>query len=153
MSILRNIVKSSIDCVRVTHHGSRLARQPFRLLSTELKERIDGLVQAQKVVVFMKGVPEEPRCGFSNAVVQILRMHGVDEYGSHDILEDEDLRQGIKEYTEWPTIPQVFVDGEFVGGCDIMIQMHQNGDLIEELKKIGIRSALLDVPKEDEPSK
>lgn len=90
----------------------------------------------------MKGVPDAPRCGFSNAVVQIMRMHAV-TYDSHDVLSDEDLRQGIKDYSNWPTIPQVFINGEFVGGCDIMLQMHQSGELIEELKKVGIKSALL----------
>ncbi|MCL4124672.1 UNVERIFIED_CONTAM: hypothetical protein GTU68_021147 [Idotea baltica] len=90
----------------------------------------------------MKGTPEEPRCGFSNAVVQVLRMHGV-QYDAHNVLDNEQVRQGIKEYSEWPTIPQIFLNSEFVGGCDILIQMHQNGELIEELKKIGITSALL----------
>lgn len=90
----------------------------------------------------MKGVPDAPRCGFSNAVVQIMRMHAV-PYESHDVLSDENLRQGIKDYSNWPTIPQVFINGEFVGGCDIMLQMHQSGELIEELKKVGIKSALL----------
>ncbi|KAK7863557.1 hypothetical protein R5R35_011181 [Gryllus longicercus] len=107
------------------------------------KEAIEKLVTHNKVVVFMKGVPQEPRCGFSNAVVQILRMHGVN-YDSHDVLKDEELRQGIKDFSSWPTIPQVFINGEFVGGCDILLQMHQSGDLIEELKKVGIKSALLE---------
>ncbi|KAK7502763.1 hypothetical protein BaRGS_00006013 [Batillaria attramentaria] len=115
---------------------------------TGSKEYIDKLVQNKPVVVFMKGTPDQPRCGFSNAVVQILRFHGVDKFDSYNVLEDEDLRQGIKEYTNWPTIPQVFMDGEFVGGCDIMMDMHKNGELIEELKKVGVRSALLDKPKE-----
>lgn len=105
--------------------------------------RISKLVQNNKVVVFMKGVPAEPRCGFSNAVVQIMRMHGV-EYDAHDVLADEKLRQGIKDFSNWPTIPQVFINGEFVGGCDILLQMHQSGDLIEELRKAGISSALLE---------
>lgn len=111
------------------------------------KEEIENLVKGNKVVVFMKGVPASPKCGFSNAVVQVLRMHGVD-YGSHDVLENDAVRQGIKDFTNWPTIPQVFIDGEFVGGCDIILQMHQNGELIEELKKVGIKSALLK-PAED----
>lgn len=106
------------------------------------KEEIEKLVKNNKVVVFMKGVPDAPNCGFSNAVVQILRMHSV-SYDSHNVLENDAIRQGIKEYSNWPTIPQVFIDGEFVGGCDIMLQMHQNGELIEELKKVGITSALL----------
>lgn len=106
-------------------------------------EDISKLVQSNKIVVFMKGVPEQPKCGFSNAVVQILRMHGV-SYDSHDVLKDDELRQGIKDYSKWPTIPQVFINGEFVGGCDILLQMHQSGDLVEELTKLGIKSALLD---------
>nr|CAD7268373.1 unnamed protein product [Timema shepardi]CAD7579361.1 unnamed protein product [Timema californicum] len=120
---------------------------------------IEKLLKNSKVVVFMKGVPEEPRCGFSNAVVQILRMHGI-TYESHDVLKDEDLREGtvsnpnrIKTYSNWPTIPQVFINGEFVGGCDIMLQMHQNGELIEELRKAGIKSALLDKALKEEETK
>lgn len=98
----------------------------------------------------MKGTPAAPRCGFSNAVVQILDFHGVKQYDSYNVLEDDDLRQGIKEYSNWPTIPQVFIGGEFVGGCDLMLEMHKNGELIEELQKVGIKSALLD--KKDEKS-
>eukprot|EP00057_Strongylocentrotus_purpuratus_P031272 XP_784122.1 PREDICTED: glutaredoxin-related protein 5, mitochondrial-like [Strongylocentrotus purpuratus] len=152
MSLFTQIIRPSTRLFR-SFQATGLPHCQLRLLSTELKERIDGLVQGKKVVVFMKGVPEEPQCGFSNAVVQIMRMHGVDNYESHNVLEDKDLREGIKEYSEWPTIPQIYMEGEFVGGCDIVIQMHQTGDLIDELKKIGIRSALLDAPKEEEPSK
>ncbi|KAH8396264.1 hypothetical protein KR222_007020 [Zaprionus bogoriensis] len=113
------------------------------------KPTLDKLVRTNKVVVFMKGNPQAPRCGFSNAVVQIMRMHGV-QYDAHDVLQNEALRQGIKEYTDWPTIPQVFINGEFVGGCDILLQMHQSGDLIEELKKVGIVSELLKAEQEKE---
>ncbi|XP_029453746.1 glutaredoxin-related protein 5, mitochondrial [Rhinatrema bivittatum] len=117
-----------------------------RLLSqdTGSREHLDALVKKKKVVVFMKGTPAQPLCGFSNAVVQILRMHGVEDYAAYNVLEDQDLRQGIKNYSNWPTIPQVYLNGEFVGGCDILLQMHQNGDLVEELRKLGMRSALLD---------
>nr|CAD7432429.1 unnamed protein product [Timema monikensis] len=79
-------------------------------------------------------------------------MHGI-TYESHDVLKDEDLREGIKTYSNWPTIPQVFINGEFVGGCDIMLQMHQNGELIEELRKAGIKSALLDKALKEEETK
>jgi monothiol glutaredoxin len=72
------------------------------------KTKLDSLVQNSKVVVFMKGVPAQPMCGFSNAVVQVLRMHGVDEYDSHNILDDEDLRSEMKAYSNWPTFPQVY---------------------------------------------
>ncbi|XP_022784361.1 glutaredoxin-related protein 5, mitochondrial-like [Stylophora pistillata] len=107
-------------------------------------EKFDEVVKKDKVVVFMKGVPEQPMCGFSNAVVQILRMHGVEGYGTYNVLEDEELRQGVKDYSSWPTVPQVYIGGEFIGGCDIMLQLHQQGELIEELQKVGIRSLLLD---------
>ncbi|CAK6431770.1 unnamed protein product [Pipistrellus nathusii] len=115
-------------------------------------ERLDAMVKKDKVVVFLKGTPEQPQCGFSNAVVQILRLHGVSDYAAYNVLDDPQLRQGIKDYSNWPTIPQVYLNGEFVGGCDILLQMHQNGDLVEELKKLGIRSALLD-EKQDQDSK
>ncbi|CAL7941145.1 unnamed protein product [Xylocopa violacea] len=112
-------------------------------------DKIANLVKKNKVVVFMKGVPDSPKCGFSNAVVQILRMHNV-KYDAHDVLENEELRQGIKDYSNWPTIPQVFIDGQFVGGCDILLEMHRNGELVEELKKVGISSALLKESQEKE---
>ena len=122
-----------------------------RSVSTK-KNQIANLVKNNKVVVFMKGVPEEPRCGFSNAVVQILRMHNV-KYDAHDVLQDEELRQCIKDFSNWPTIPQVFINGEFVGGCDILLEMHQNGELVEELKKAGIKSALLQTESKESKEK
>lgn len=111
------------------------------------KEHIDGLVKGKKLVVFMKGTPDAPKCGFSNAVMQILQMHGVEKFDAHNVLDNENVRQGIKDYSNWPTIPQVYINGEFVGGCDVMIEMHQNGELIKEFEKIGVRSALLDKQK------
>ncbi|CAD6228114.1 GSCOCG00006359001-RA-CDS [Cotesia congregata] len=113
---------------------------------------IPNLVKQNKVVVFMKGVPEEPRCGFSNAVVQIFRMHGV-KYDAHDVLASDELRQGIKDFSNWPTIPQVFINGEFVGGCDILLQMHQSGELIKELEKAGLTSALSSTDNAGDSSK
>ncbi|KAH7972073.1 hypothetical protein HPB52_006167 [Rhipicephalus sanguineus] len=122
-----------------------MLRSPVRLLSTAapIADKIANLIKQDKVVVFMKGVPEQPRCGFSNAVVQVLRMHGVD-YSAHDVLQDEALRQGIKDFSNWPTIPQVYIDGQFVGGCDIVLQLHQSGELVDELAKVGIKSLLVD---------
>merc|ERR1711983_300545 len=117
-------------------------------MDSDIKSRLDGMAGQADIVIFMKGVPAAPRCGFSNAVCQILRMHDV-PFESHDVLADEEVRQGIKDYSSWPTIPQVFFKGEFIGGCDILLQMHQSGELIEELQKIGITSALLS----DEPEK
>jgi len=112
----------------------------------DTRQRIEKLVKANKVVVFMKGTPDAPKCGFSNAVMQVLNMHGVKEFSSYNVLDDEEIRQGIKDFSNWPTIPQVYINGDFVGGCDIVIEMHQKGELVEELQKVGIRSALLDKP-------
>lgn len=106
---------------------------PFqmRLLSDETRSAIDKAVASAPVVLFMKGTPEMPACGFSRAVIQILGMQGVDpaRFAAFNVLEDDELRSGIKEYSEWPTIPQLYVNNEFVGGCDILVSMHQNGDL------------------------
>ncbi|KAM9391460.1 glutaredoxin-related protein 5, mitochondrial-like [Pholidichthys leucotaenia] len=120
----------------------------FLCVAADSQKDLGGMVKKDKVVVFMKGTPAQPMCGFSNAVVQILRMHGVDQYAAYNVLEDQELREGVKLFSNWPTIPQVYFNGEFVGGCDILLQMHQNGDLVEELKKLGIRSALLDTDEE-----
>jgi len=113
------------------------------------RDNLSKIVKSDKIVVFMKGVPEAPRCGFSNAVVQVLRMHGV-PFQSHDVLAHEDLRKAIKDFTSWPTIPQIFIDGEFIGGCDILLEKHQNGELIEDLLKVGIKSQILKEAQEKE---
>ncbi|XP_033734317.1 glutaredoxin-related protein 5, mitochondrial-like [Pecten maximus] len=117
------------------------------------KEFIETVVKDKPVVVFMKGTPAIPRCGFSNAVVQILQAHGVHNFDAHNVLADEDMRQGVKDYTDWPTIPQVFFGGEFIGGCDILLEMHKSGELIEELKKVGIESRLEYMETEDDDTK
>lgn len=85
----------------------------------------------------MKGTPETPQCGFSRASIQILGLQGVDpaKFTAFNVLEDDALRQGIKEYSEWPTIPQLYVEKEFVGGCDILVAMHQNGELAKMLEE------------------
>ncbi|MFM6513785.1 MAG: Grx4 family monothiol glutaredoxin [Microcystis panniformis] len=100
-------------------------------MTPETKDRIDQLVQNNKVLVFMKGNKLMPQCGFSNNVIQILNILGV-SYETVDILQDEELRQGVKEYSNWPTIPQVYINGEFIGGSDIMIELYQK----EELQQI-----------------
>ncbi len=102
-------------------------------MTPELKERIDNLVKQNKILVFMKGTKLMPQCGFSNNVVQILNAMGV-PYETVNVLDDWDIRQGIKEYSNWPTIPQVYVNGEFVGGSDIMIELYQKGELQEVLE-------------------
>ncbi|MFC3077186.1 Grx4 family monothiol glutaredoxin [Phenylobacterium terrae] len=105
--------------------------------ATSAKDFIAKTVQENPVVLFMKGVPEQPRCGFSAVVVQILDHLGVDFVGV-DVLQDEELRQGIKEFTDWPTIPQLYVKGEFVGGADIVREMFQSGELKSSLKDQGV---------------
>lgn len=102
-------------------------------MTPELQQKIDALVQNNKIMVFMKGSKLMPQCGFSNNVVQILNSLGV-PYETLDILENYDIRQGIKEYSNWPTIPQVYVNGEFIGGSDIMIELYQSGELQEMLE-------------------
>ena len=84
----------------------------------------------------MKGTPAFPQCGFSHRVVQILRHYGV-EFASANVLEDTSIREGIKEYSNWPTIPQLYVEGEFVGGCDILMELHERGELASVLKQAG----------------
>ena len=85
-------------------------------------------IASQRVFLFMKGTPEAPSCGFSALTVQILNLMNV-PYGAFDVLSDDTVREGIKQYSEWPTIPQLYVDGEFIGGCDIVREMYESGEL------------------------
>jgi len=104
-----------------------------------ISERIQKMVGDNRVMVFMKGTPEQPMCGFSNTVVQILNNVGK-PYGSANVLDDAadpELREGIKAYSDWPSVPQLYVDGEFVGGCDIAVEMYQSGDLQKLIEKEG----------------
>jgi len=98
---------------------------------------IDNEVKTNDVVLFMKGTPQFPMCGFSGQVVQILDYLGV-PYKGINVLEDESVRQGIKDYSNWPTIPQLYVKGEFIGGCDIVREMFQSGELQSFLSEKGI---------------
>jgi monothiol glutaredoxin len=101
-------------------------------MSENLRTRLEGLIRSHKVVLFMKGTRQFPACGFSNTVVQILKKEGV-PFETFNILADAEVRQGLKEYSNWPTFPQLYVDGKFVGGCDIVTEMHQSGELKREL--------------------
>lgn len=101
-------------------------------------QRIDATVKAEEVVLFMKGTPQFPQCGFSGQVVQILDYLGVPFKGVN-VLEDDDVRNGIKEYASWPTIPQLYIKGEFVGGCDIIREMFQSGELTESFENAGLK--------------
>ncbi|KAF9650111.1 glutaredoxin [Thelephora ganbajun] len=130
--MLRNLVNSSVSKVRsLIHHASLI------WLTQEAKQQLEATVKSSPVVLFMKGNPAMPQCGFSRAAVQILELHGVppEKLGSFDVLEDSSLRSDIKEFSEWPTIPQIYVNGEFIGGCDILLSMHQSGELEKLLVK------------------
>lgn len=107
-------------------------------MTPETKERIDNLINQNKIMVFMKGTKLMPQCGFSNNVVQILNTLGV-PYETVDVLSDSDIRQGIKEYSSWPTIPQVYINGDFVGGSDIMIELYNKGEL-QQLVEVALAS-------------
>jgi monothiol glutaredoxin len=98
-----------------------------------VQQRISDLVQGHRVVLFMKGTAQFPMCGFSGRAVQILKACGVDDLTTFNVLEDEPVRQGIKDFASWPTIPQLYVNGEFVGGSDIMMEMYQAGELQQVL--------------------
>ncbi|MBY4598194.1 Grx4 family monothiol glutaredoxin [Ottowia caeni] len=100
-------------------------------MSDDTQQRIDELVKSHQIVLFMKGNASFPMCGFSGRAIQILKACGVEprNLATVNVLEDEAIRQGIKEYSQWPTIPQLYVNGEFVGGSDIMMEMYESGEL------------------------
>jgi monothiol glutaredoxin len=107
-------------------------------MTPELKQRIDSLVKENKIMVFMKGNKLMPQCGFSNNVVQIINTLGV-PFETFDVLADQEIRQGIKEYSNWPTIPQVYINGQFVGGSDILIEMYNTGEL-QQVVEVALAS-------------
>ena len=102
-------------------------------MSPDVQKKIDETVKGNKVVIFMKGTPSFPQCGFSAATVAVLNDLGV-PFKAVNVLEDNEIREGVKRYSNWPTIPQVFVGGQFVGGCDIVREMHARGELAPLLK-------------------
>ncbi|PQA86701.1 Grx4 family monothiol glutaredoxin [Hyphococcus luteus] len=104
---------------------------------TDIHDAIKAQIDANPVMVFMKGTPQFPQCGFSSVVVQILDHLGVD-YHAANVLESDDLRQGVKTFSDWPTIPQLYVKGEFVGGCDIIREMFEQGELRGFLEEKGV---------------
>ena len=106
-------------------------------MTDEVQDRIKGLVESNDVLLFMKGSPLFPQCGFSSRAVAILNHLGVD-FESVDVLQDQGIRQGIKSFSDWPTIPQLYVKGEFVGGSDIMMEMYESGELRQFLADKGV---------------
>ena len=103
----------------------------------DAQKQIDETVKGNPVVLFMKGTPQFPQCGFSATVVQILKACGLDQFASVNVLAEPEIRQGIKDYANWPTIPQLYINGEFIGGCDIVKEMYQAGELQKALEKVA----------------
>jgi monothiol glutaredoxin len=107
------------------------------MMTDESQARIQELVSANDVLLFMKGTPLFPQCGFSSRAIAILDRLGVD-YESVDVLQDQNIRQGVKAFSDWPTVPQLYVKGEFVGGSDIMMEMYESGELGEMMADKGV---------------
>ncbi len=106
-------------------------------MAVDLKSNVEEKVKSNKVFVFMKGTPQFPQCGFSARACQMLKAAGVKEIPAFDVLSDDPLWGALEEYTQWPTVPQIFIGGEFVGGCDIISEMYESGDLQKALSKAG----------------
>lgn len=104
---------------------------------SEVQDFIRDTVTGNPVVLFMKGTAQFPQCGFSGRAIQVLKASGVTKLVTVNVLDDEQVRQGIKEFSNWPTIPQLYVAGEFIGGSDIIAEMHENGELLTVLKEAG----------------
>ncbi|QSL66031.1 hypothetical protein MERGE_003168 [Pneumocystis wakefieldiae] len=118
-----------------------------RKICHETRENIQNLLKASPVVLFMKGTPEKPLCGFSGTAIHILNLSSINpaKLLTFNVLEDDRIRQGIKEYSNWPTIPQLYIDNEFIGGCDILVEIYRSGELKKLLDKAGV---LLELGKE-----
>ena len=110
-------------------------------MDASVRDRIQGEINSNDVVLFMKGTPTFPQCGFSAVVVQVLNHLGLD-YKGINVLEDPSVRDGIKDFSNWPTIPQLYVKGEFIGGCDIVREMYETGELTEMLSTRGFKVAV-----------
>ena len=105
---------------------------------SDAQQRIDELVKSNEVLLFMKGTASFPQCGFSGRAIQILKACGIENIATVNVLDDAEVRQGIKEFTDWPTIPQIFIKGQFVGGCDIVTEMTLSGELDQLLEAKGV---------------
>jgi len=114
-------------------HVSGMLRLRGGAVDKVLEARLKSLITKSPVMLFMKGSPEEPRCGFSKRITELLQQHNI-QFGHFDILEDQEVRQGLKEFSSWPTYPQLYRDGEFIGGLDILLELEASGDLEDELK-------------------
>ncbi|KAJ7284579.1 monothiol glutaredoxin-5 [Mycena rebaudengoi] len=136
--MFRTALRSSLLHARPAALASRI--NYARFLTVEARAQIQNAVSAHPVVLFMKGTPEHPECGFSRAAIQVLELQEVpkEKLKTFNVLADPELRSGIKEFSEWPTIPQLYVNGEFLGGCDILLSMHQSGELEKYLEDANV---------------
>jgi len=121
--------------ILLSPRSSLLSTLNRRIKMANVKEQIEKDIKENKVMIYMKGTQDSPQCGFSAQSVNILKSYNI-PFQAKNVLEDPQLRQGIKDFTDWPTIPQVFINGEFVGGCDILTEMHQKGELKRLLEGI-----------------
>jgi monothiol glutaredoxin len=101
----------------------------------ELIQQIENKVKSKQVFIFMKGTPQFPQCGFSNRACQVLKAAGVNDLGAFDVLSDDPMWGALEDFTKWPTVPQIFINGEFIGGCDIVTEMYETGELQKLLQK------------------
>ncbi|EPS42995.1 hypothetical protein H072_3019 [Dactylellina haptotyla CBS 200.50] len=149
-SLLRTVGRPTATAFAPTSRTAALPSLFARYLSDSTRAAIDKAVASSPVVLFMKGTPEFPQCGFSRASIQVLGLQGVDpkKFTAFNVLEDEELRQGIKEYSSWPTIPQLYVNKEFVGGCDILMSMHGSGELADLFEKAEVLAPTEEESKE-----
>lgn len=111
------------------------------MMTNTVFEKIESDINGNDVVLFMKGTKDIPQCGFSATVVQVLERVGVTDYKDVNVLADMEMREGIKQFSNWPTIPQLYIKGEFVGGCDIVREMYTSGELAEMLSAKGVKTA------------
>lgn len=127
------------SCANDSHSDFKPQRKPLPADTPKnTQERIAAELAKHPLTVFMKGVPAAPQCGFSNRVVQILNAEGVKDFRAINVLADQELREGIKQYSTWPTIPQVYIAGEFQGGSDVLLEMYESGELTKKLVEAGV---------------
>ncbi|EPY53188.1 monothiol glutaredoxin Grx5 [Schizosaccharomyces cryophilus OY26] len=128
-----------LKTVNMFRNSFKLFGNQIRNLSTQTRQALEQAVKEDPVVLFMKGTPNQPMCGFSLRSIQVLSLENVatDKLATYNVLSNEELRDGIKEFSDWPTIPQLYINGEFVGGCDILMSLHKSGELHKMLKEIN----------------
>ncbi|MDX2113359.1 MAG: Grx4 family monothiol glutaredoxin [Alphaproteobacteria bacterium] len=110
-------------------------------MTNPIFDQIKSDITSNDIVLYMKGTKTMPQCGFSATVVEVLRRSGIEDFKDVNVLADQEIREGIKQFTNWPTIPQLYVKGEFIGGCDIVREMYQSGELEQLLKDKGVKAA------------